>query len=104
MEPLTADDCDDNDPGSTITEDADCDGTLTADDCDDNDSGSTIIADADCDTYLTADDCNDNDPFAHPDAGWNEPFRSMKHILTRMVMDMEIQMFSLEPLKWSAIY
>ena len=34
----------------------------TADDCDDNDFGSTTIAvDADCDGVLTLDDCDDND-------------------------------------------
>ena len=36
---LTADDCDDNDPGSTtVATDADCDGVLTADDCNDSDA------------------------------------------------------------------
>ena len=58
------DDCDDNDPTSTvIADDVDCDGTLTADDCDDNNPLSTILSDdADCDTILMADDCDDNNP------------------------------------------
>ena len=40
--------------------DNDQDGAVAADDCDDNDPTSTIVAqDADCDGVLTADDCND---------------------------------------------
>ena len=57
------DDCDDNDPQSTIkTEDADCDGILTNDDCDDNDAAAgSNVNDADCDEIATNDDCDDND-------------------------------------------
>ena len=60
---LTPEDCDDNDNSSTtIATDADCDGTITAEDCDDSDNTSTTIADdADCDGTITAEDCNDND-------------------------------------------
>ncbi|MCP4872988.1 MAG: hypothetical protein GY898_30210 [Proteobacteria bacterium] len=63
-------DCDDNDDTSTIVaEDADCDGTVTDDDCDDNDDTSTIEADdADCDTYLPPGDCDDTDPSIFPGA------------------------------------
>ncbi len=87
------DDCDDNDPSSTvkaddldcdglvatedcdnadsssnaIADDADCDGLFTADDCDDSDAFSNaILDDADCDGSLTADDCDDNDPLRSP--------------------------------------
>ena len=65
-----SEDCDDNDPNSTIIDqDADCDGVLTADDCDDNDPNSTTIAqDADCDGSVTGVDCDDNDAGVHPNA------------------------------------
>ena len=58
----------------TRNEDEDCDGHLTEDDCDDNDPSSTIVADdADCDGYLTVDDCDDNDASAfNPDSGLSE--------------------------------
>ena len=61
---LTADDCDDTDPSSTIVaEDGDCDGVLTADDCDDSSPESlTRAEDGDCDGILTLDDCDDADP------------------------------------------
>ena len=60
---ISEDDCDDNDPLSTIvSEDADCDGVLTAVDCDDAsvDVGS-MVDDQDCDGLATADDCDDAD-------------------------------------------
>ena len=61
---LTADDCDDSNPLSTIVAtDADCDGTVTANDCDDSDPLSTTTAtDADCDGLVTAIDCDDFNP------------------------------------------
>ena len=43
------------------------DGAITAQDCDDNDPFSTVIAnDADCDGSTTANDCNDNNPLEAP--------------------------------------
>ena len=72
---LTADDCDDFDPESTIVaNDLDCDGlinteddnadgdnALNIDDCDDLDPESNIKAtDFDCDGFLTDDDCDDS--------------------------------------------
>ena len=52
---VESDDCDDNDPNSTVVaEDADCDGVVTADDCDDSDNSLGAIAnDADCDGAMT---------------------------------------------------
>ena len=60
---LAIDDCNDEDPESTVVaDDADCDGVLTADDCDDEniDAGSNVD-DVDCDGVLAADDCDDGD-------------------------------------------
>ena len=66
---LAINDCDDEDPESTVVaEDADCDGVLTADDCDDDNPEATLTDDdADCDGVLTADDCDD----ASADVGSN---------------------------------
>ncbi len=61
---LTDQDCDDDNEGvGAIAEDGDCDGTPTDDDCDDADPQSTTRAtDRDCDGVQTAADCDDNDP------------------------------------------
>ena len=61
---LTADDCDDNDSGSTtVATDADCDGIQTNNDCDDSDPTSTMISnDLDCDGVIGTFDCDDEDP------------------------------------------
>ena len=50
------------DTGEETVVDADNDGVPAEDDCDDNDPSSTIVAeDADCDGAITADDCDDAD-------------------------------------------
>ena len=52
----------DTDTGEETVVDADNDGVPSEDDCDDNDPNSTIVAeDADCDGAITADDCDDAD-------------------------------------------
>ncbi len=53
-----------------VTEDGDCDGTPTDDDCDDDDPDSTIKAnDGDCDGTPKDEDCNDGDELLNGDDG-----------------------------------
>jgi len=53
-------------------EDKDADGAPVSEDCDDNDPNSTVMAeDADCDGVLTAADCDDNDPALL--SSWEDP-------------------------------
>ena len=64
-----SEDCDDENPTSTIVlEDADCDGVPTFSDCDDNSElvGSNIL-DADCDGTVTDEDCDDTDAILTPE-------------------------------------
>ena len=56
-------DCDTTTEATGGEVDGDADEVFSCDDCDDNDPSSTVVADdADCDGVLTADDCNDTNP------------------------------------------